>query len=489
MFGGVIKKTTSRFAVLAAAGFFFSNFGSGTVLAADLGGDCCADLEERVAELEATTVRKGVRQLSMTISGRVHSAVVYWNDGGANANSVQQNDDDAFVTTPSGDSRVSIDGRATIWSGLEAGYRFRFEWNAANRGSVWSQFSRPDDFNDFTEDEVYWFIRDARLGAISVGRRGQVISGVGKVDVSGKVGLPGQIDPTLWGRNIQLRTPGGFLSGIALGGIDDDFTNLGGIYQVDDGDNGAIERQGVRYDSPSIAGFIISADWTQHDSLFDQFGIRLSYANQFGDFRVAGAGGWFTDKNREDNIPGPLLPFDIVPEANGWAASGGIMHVPTGLFVNGGGGRTDYDTDAFFQFAGFASNDDDPYFWYVTLGWQARWLGWGSTTLFGTYYASKNNSVCGGGVLNASGAVDCSNLLNGFSGGDLAGSGFAGIPNGAVDEHEANYWGLGIVQSFDAASLDLYLTYRNFDTDLNSSFGLGDLEDYDVFMAGGIINF
>src|SRR2546425_88950 len=29
------------------------------VRAADLGGDCCADLEERVAELEATTARKG----------------------------------------------------------------------------------------------------------------------------------------------------------------------------------------------------------------------------------------------------------------------------------------------------------------------------------------------------------------------------------------------------------------------------------------------
>ena len=28
--------------------------------AADLGGDCCADLEERVAELEATTVDKAI---------------------------------------------------------------------------------------------------------------------------------------------------------------------------------------------------------------------------------------------------------------------------------------------------------------------------------------------------------------------------------------------------------------------------------------------
>ncbi len=33
-------------------------------LAADLGGDCCADLEERIAELEATTARKGNRKVS-----------------------------------------------------------------------------------------------------------------------------------------------------------------------------------------------------------------------------------------------------------------------------------------------------------------------------------------------------------------------------------------------------------------------------------------
>jgi hypothetical protein len=33
-----------------------------TASAADLGGNCCADLEERVAELEATTVRKGNRR-------------------------------------------------------------------------------------------------------------------------------------------------------------------------------------------------------------------------------------------------------------------------------------------------------------------------------------------------------------------------------------------------------------------------------------------
>ncbi len=39
------------------------------VQAADLGGDCCADLEERIADTESTTARKGNRKVSLKISG------------------------------------------------------------------------------------------------------------------------------------------------------------------------------------------------------------------------------------------------------------------------------------------------------------------------------------------------------------------------------------------------------------------------------------
>ena len=41
------------------------------VKAADLGVDCCSDLEERVAELEATTVRKGDKKVSVTLYGQL----------------------------------------------------------------------------------------------------------------------------------------------------------------------------------------------------------------------------------------------------------------------------------------------------------------------------------------------------------------------------------------------------------------------------------
>jgi hypothetical protein len=38
--------------------------------AAGLGSDCCSDLEDRVAELEATTVRKGNKKVSVTLYGQ-----------------------------------------------------------------------------------------------------------------------------------------------------------------------------------------------------------------------------------------------------------------------------------------------------------------------------------------------------------------------------------------------------------------------------------
>ena len=78
-------KSAGSVALFAAAGLFVGGVAMPSAKAADLGGDCCADLEERVAELEATTARKGNRRVSLTISGQVTTGVMYWRDGGANA--------------------------------------------------------------------------------------------------------------------------------------------------------------------------------------------------------------------------------------------------------------------------------------------------------------------------------------------------------------------------------------------------------------------
>ena len=67
-------------ALAIAATALTGSFAHEPVKAADLGADCCADLEERVAELEATTVRKDNKKVSVTLYGQVNRAVLFWDD-------------------------------------------------------------------------------------------------------------------------------------------------------------------------------------------------------------------------------------------------------------------------------------------------------------------------------------------------------------------------------------------------------------------------
>ena len=119
---GSLKKTTSRLAIATIA----SVIGSGA-FAADLGGNCCADLEERVAELEATTARKGNRKVSLTVSGQVNEAIIFWDDGYENNIYV--------VSNNNGRSRFRFVGDAKIGNDWSAGYLLEIGARYANSGS------------------------------------------------------------------------------------------------------------------------------------------------------------------------------------------------------------------------------------------------------------------------------------------------------------------------------------------------------------------
>ena len=412
--------------------FFISGYGPGTASAADLGGDCCADLEERVAELEATTVRKGSRKLSMTISGRVNYGVVYFDDGG-NTEADRRSDGFDIVHGLGGSSRISIDGRGQINSDLEALYRFRFKFDEYQDDDI-RQNGRNNPSSDIIGDEIYVGLRSRTLGAITVGKRGEAHGGAGKTDISGKTGFAGNVDPHTYIDEIQfVRSDGTIVTGAS---IEDTF-------EADDGDDRATESNSVRYDSPSIAGFIVSASWSTTFGSADTddqdlYAVRLTYANQFGNFKVAGSAAWFQEDNIETN--------PNQSEDSGWVASGGIMHVPTGLFVNAGGGVTDPD---------FGPGFDDHEFWYVTGGIQQKWTSLGATTVWGQYYSSDGNF--------ADGVFD-------------------------QDSIGADYWGVGINQTFDAVGMDLYAGYRKYSVDGATDAGQS-IEDISVFIAGGVINF
>src|SRR6186997_3395583 len=113
-----MTKAAAHGAIAVLAGLLFS---TASAQAADLGGNCCADLEERVAELEATTARKGNRRMSLTVSGQVNRTILYWNGGavpaGANDSGVY-----AGLDNVSTSSRFIFSGEATIRPNVKAGF-------------------------------------------------------------------------------------------------------------------------------------------------------------------------------------------------------------------------------------------------------------------------------------------------------------------------------------------------------------------------------
>ena len=122
-----------------AATVLLGSFAHGPVKAADLGGDCCADLEERIAELEATTVRKGNKKVSVTLYGQENHAALFWDDGAEKNFYVVDNNYES--------SRFGFKGTAkTGFGDWVGGYRLEVEPTGANSAKL-NQFD-DDNAND-----------------------------------------------------------------------------------------------------------------------------------------------------------------------------------------------------------------------------------------------------------------------------------------------------------------------------------------------------
>ena len=188
MFGG-LTKTSSRIAIAAALGMTLGGFAmsASPAKAADLGGDCCADLEERVAELEATTVRKGNKKVSVTLSGWVVKLGELWDDG--HETNFYVGDKDTTLS-----SHFQISGSAQIGPGWSAVTRSPLKRAAAAARSV-----RENQFNDNAPMAVsasgdinmllsYMWIKSDRWGTINWGQLSQATDNVALLpDLSGTV--------------------------------------------------------------------------------------------------------------------------------------------------------------------------------------------------------------------------------------------------------------------------------------------------------------
>ena len=420
MIGG-LWKSASTAALFAAAGLFVGGVAMPSAKAADLGGDCCADLEERVAELEATTARKGNRRMSLTVSGQVSRSILYWNadvPGDAGDSGVYAGLDNHNQST-----RFIFSGSARVSPNVTAGFEFMTEWAGGARTSNVNQDTvdgaisgQPslDPRNDgiLAVRTANWWIEDKNLGRLTVGRL-NVGGPVGTIDLGG-ISTVAHYSPGLVG--------GGFFvaGGSTLSSL------VGPTY-------GGDRIEGVRYDTANIGGFVGQATWGEDDV----WSASLRYAGEFGGVRVAaGIGYEAQDGNAFDAIQ---LDNGRRPMDHEWSGSLALMHVASGLFVQGHYATTEWQ------------NGTDSQFWMVQAGITKNWFGLGNTSFYGEYGNAED-------YIKATVAIDASNV---------------------------DFYGVGVVQQIDAAAMEVFLGWRRFETERT-----GDPSaDIDLVHGGARIRF
>lgn len=373
---------------------------STSVQAADLGSDCCSDLEERIAELEATTARKGNRKVTLQVYGQVNAGLLH----------VDVADfDDTRVTQMGSDTQgtfVGFRGTARISPTLSAGYVLEVDFRQL--GLLESGLGEQPDP---AVRQSFLYLRSDNLGALSIGRAGQATQQFDEITTANTV---------LVARPLSLQP----LSDAYLTGID---TPFDGRY-----------RDIVRYDSPSLGGFMFSASWGAAQSATTSDGntydVALRYAGEFGGFRVLGGLGYRHDEDFTLNLAG-IGSFTFgTGDVETFLASGSVMHLTSGLFMSAYYADQDWD-DVGLQLTG----------WHLQGGIEQKmFTSLGATTIYAEYGETEF---------------------------DLGGS------------DDMPVWGLGMVQAIDAAALDLYLGWRQYDAD--------DLigEKVDVIQAGARIQF
>jgi predicted porin len=325
------------------------------------------------------------------------------------------------VTNNESNSRFGLIGSATIKPGWTAGYNLEFgivqDANSAQVNQLTDE-SSSESF-DVRKNELY--IESDRLGRVTLGKGSSASDGINEIVLGNSIADSGPD----FGNNFFVVGAGDLVNGDFVNNLDGPRNNR------------------IRYDTPSIYGFIVSASWGEDDA----WDVALRFKKEWNSIRLA-AGIAYAESDPDD-------PSSDTADFEQISGSASIMHVPTGLYVAGAAGERD------FRVLG----DDETLtgdFWYVQLGIEKRFLPYGATTIFGEY--GQYNDF----------AVEASEVFD-------------------IESSEATLWGFGINQKIDSAAMELYakVNFYSFDAqaeDNEELFNL-DLEDQTFVLIGSRIKF
>ena len=326
----------SRLLIAAGVTLLVGALSQRPLRAADLGGDCCADLEERVAELEATTVRKGNKKVSVTLYGKVNKAVLFWDDG-AEKNTYAVDNNYEF-------SRFGLKGSAKITGDWSAGYRLEVR----KLGRVLQRGEQLNDDDGTRSGGVlgnesrllllrhsYMYLNNKDSVEVRLGLTATPIYNITKdTNVT-------ELEDTM---HSDDRMNQGFFLRPKGGNTEKDLSTLkwqdiSRCYGSSNAFVCSTRRNGVAYWTPEWSGF--SASWGvfrgrhlgRRASLQEQL-LALWWWNGLVERRTWEVGAGFGyEKYRDENIQnsgGGLNGFKR--DIDEWAGSASIKHKPTGLF-------------------------------------------------------------------------------------------------------------------------------------------------------------
>ena len=456
MFGGLGKAEWAT--ILVTGGLMLG--ASASAQAADLGGDCCADLEERIAELEATTARKGNRKVKLTVYGQVNEAVMFWDDG------FEQNA--YLVTNDASRTRFGFKGGAKINEDLSANFKIEVGIRTSNSKRTTQDDPSATVDQGFDVRHVWWNLQSKTYGTIQVGQTPMALDDITESNLAGT-------NPVGKYADVEDSGLGMFLRGTAGGQSSVQWFRL--LKHTGDAPGEGDRRRAILYVSPTFAGFTASAAWGNDDG----WDTSLKYEGEHHGFEIlAGIGyGENTDGSSDDNAN-----FGCVDTATDGAhcrTAGGsvsVMHKETGLYTNfAAGWFEDEDVAKSAAFAAALNPDDTSTFWAVEAGIQKKWIDLGPTTIFGQYYDFE------GGANSRIAGLAAGDAINSFN-----------VVGARVFASEVQMFGLGIAQDIKAADMKLYALYRHYESDVTLSSGVvvqesDPLEDLDILMTGAIIKF
>ena len=292
---------------------------------------------------EQPLVRSGTDRVEIEISGQINRMVNVGADG--------ENTKVYNVDNDNSSSRLRFVGRARPNDVITVGTRFEGQFESNSSADV-SQLEEDTGTVNFTDRYIDLFIEHAAFGRVSLGQGDTASNGASEIDLSGTTVIANsEISDTAGGLFFFDDDTGEYDE---TAQIDNVFTNYDGLSR----------RDRIRYDTPEVAGFVLSADYISDQ----RWSAALQWGGEFSNFE-AGAAAAYSD-------PGGDRDYII----NG---SVSILHTPTGFnFTVAAGTRDEVDRD-------------DGVFYYAKLGYKSKLFTFGESRFSIDYNRSEDVAVEG----------------------------------------------------------------------------------------------